>query len=414
MPAPFMRRVPCLAAVLVAAAAAQVLTAQPGPQTLALVGGRVIPAPDAAPIDDAVVLIGNGRIAAVGSRTRIAIPDGSRVIDCRGLVVVAGFHNSHVHFTEPQWNDAATQPAPALTARLQAMLTSHGFTTVVDTGSLLQNTVALRRRIDAGEVAGPRILTAGLPLYPPDGIPFYLKDGSVPPEVLKRLPQPSTARESQAAVAANIAGGADIIKLFSGSWVERGRVLPMPAPLAAAAAQEAHRHGRPVFSHASSPAGLDVAMSAGVDVIAHALDETAGLTPEHLTRMRQRKMALIPTLTLFAEARDAPAIFKEVGDFAALGGDLLFGTDVGFHQMYDPRLEFASLARAGLSWRQVLASLTTVPARRLEPDRTRGQVAQGLAGDVVVLGGDPALDPLAFTDVRVTVRTGRVIFQRGR
>ena len=128
------------------------------------------------------MLIGNGRIAAVGSRTRIAIPDGSRVIDCRGLVVVAGFHNSHVHFTEPQWNDAATQPAPALTARLQAMLTSHGFTTVVDTGSLLQNTVALRRRIDAGEVAGPRILTAGLPLYPPDGIPFYLKDGSVPPE----------------------------------------------------------------------------------------------------------------------------------------------------------------------------------------------------------------------------------------
>ena len=82
--------------------------------------------------------------------------------------------------------------------------------------------------------------------------------------------------------------------------------------------------------------------------------------------------------------------------------------------MFDPRLEFASLARAGLSWRQVLASLTTVPARRLKPDRTRGQVAQGLAGDVVVLGGDPALDPLAFTDVRVTVRTGRVIFQRGR
>ena len=117
---------------------------------------------------------------------------------------------------------------------------------------------------------------------------------------------------------------------------------------------------------------------------------------------------------MFAEDRDAPAIFKEVGDFAALGGDLLFGTDVGFHQMYDPRLEFASLARAGLSWRQVLASLTTVPARRLEPDRTRGQVAKGLAGDVVVLGGDPALDPLAFTDVRVTGRTGRVIFQRGR
>ena len=54
------------------------------------------------------------------------------------------------------------------------MLTRYGFTSVVDTGSLLSNTVAIRKRIASGEVAGPRILTAGFPLYPRDGIPYYV------------------------------------------------------------------------------------------------------------------------------------------------------------------------------------------------------------------------------------------------
>src|SRR5207248_11777826 len=112
-------------------------------------------------------------------------------------------------------------------AQLEAMLTRYGFTTVVDTGSLLANTVALRRRIESGDVPGPRILTAGSPLYPPDGIPFYLKDGSVPPELLKLLPQPATPADAVRVVAADVDGGADIIKLFTASWVARGRVLPM-------------------------------------------------------------------------------------------------------------------------------------------------------------------------------------------
>ena len=93
-----------------------------------------------------------------------------------------------------------------------------------------------------------------------------------------------------------------------------------------------------------------------------------------------------------------------------MGGDILFGTDVGYHQMYDTRLEYESLRKAGLNWRQILAALTTTAARRFDEGSQRGQLAEGMAGDVVVLGADPQKDIEAFANVHFTIRSGRVIY----
>jgi imidazolonepropionase-like amidohydrolase len=160
---------------------------------IVLAGARVYPAPDGVPIDDALVVLDGSRIAAVGPRKEAAAPQGATVLDCSGLVIVAGFYNAHVHFTDmSRWEAAATQPAASLTAQLSEMVTKYGYTTVVDTASDLANTGALRRRILAGDVAGPRILTAGFALYPPDGVPYYVRD-SEPADVVSRLPRPATA-----------------------------------------------------------------------------------------------------------------------------------------------------------------------------------------------------------------------------
>src|SRR5882724_3079240 len=72
-------------------------------QTLALVGGRVYTSPDSAPLLDAVVLASGGVISAIGSRSEIQLPNDARVIDCTGKTIVAGFWNSHVHFTQAVW-----------------------------------------------------------------------------------------------------------------------------------------------------------------------------------------------------------------------------------------------------------------------------------------------------------------------
>jgi imidazolonepropionase-like amidohydrolase len=252
-------------------------------------------------------------------------------------------------------------------------------------------------------------LTAGEAFYPPNGVPFYVRD-SLPTEIVEGLPQPATPADAAALVEAHVRDGADLTKLFTGSWAARGKVLPMPETVATAAAAATHRHGRLVFSHASSVAGLEVALAAGVDVLAHALDDTRGLTRQHLERMKAEDMALVPTLKLFGGDRWLFEIMDQVRDYARLGGTILFGTDVGYLTDYDPTAEYVLLASAGLSWREILASLTSSPAARLGEESRRGRIAPGMDADLVVLGGDPVVDVRAFADVRYTIRGGRVVY----
>ena len=377
--------------------------------TLALIGGTILPSPGDAPITRGVVVVRGGRIVAVGAAAT-AVPTEATRLDCEGLFVVAGFQNSHVHFTEGKWEDAARLPATQLSAQLEDMLLRWGATTVVDTGSVQPNTLALRARIESGEVRGPRIYTAGGPVFPHDGIPYYLRE-SLPPEVLTLLNTPQTGSEAASITARQIEAGADALKLFTGSWVERGKVLPMDPAIARAAADEAHVRGKLVFAHASSLAGLDSALAARVDVLAHALDDTRGWSESYAARMKALRMSMIPTLKLFGAQSSTRDIQGEVGMYARTGGQILFGTDVGFLTDYDTTDEFTLMAGAGLDWRAILASLTTAPAERFGETLRRGRIAPGLDGDLVVLGADPSADVTAFANVRYTIRGGEVVYK---
>lgn len=385
--------------------------AQPRPPaSLALVGCRVYASPEAAPLHGAVVMITAGRIAAVGPPDKVPVPDGTPTLHCDGFAVVAGFQNSHVHFTDQaRWANAASKPASRLLADLQAMLTGHGFTTVVDTASDLANTSALRRRIESGEVSGPRILTAGSALYPSDGVPYYARD-VLPPEIARTLPQPAGPDEAARIVRTQLSTGADLVKLFTGSWVQRGKVKPMELAVATAAVREADRLGKPVFAHASNVAGLEVAIRSGVDVLAHPIDDTRGLTQRHLEQLIAHRVGVVPTLALFRGDVD---VIDELRGFARLGGDILFGTDVGYLPDFDTADEFRLMAAAGLGWREILASLTTTPARRFGEAAVRGRVAVGMMADLVVLAATPnadVLEPESFARVRYAIRAGRVIY----
>ncbi|MGQ4660981.1 amidohydrolase family protein [Lysobacter sp. F6437] len=378
---------------------------------LVITGARVYPAPGSAPIDNAAVLVRNDRIVSVGPAAAIDAGADATVIDAEGGVVLAGFWNSHVHFTEPKWAGAAELPAPRLESQLREMLVRYGFTSVVDTGSDPRDTFPMRTRIESGEIAGPRIITAMSPLFPPDGVPYYLRD--LPPELLSRLSQPASPEEAAATVRANLAAGGDVVKVFTGAWVQQGRpAKPMPVGIASAAVAEAHRQDVLVFTHPSDVAGLEVALASGVDVLAHSVEDLDGFDHSHLQRMREQDMALVPTLKLFSVNPEPTldAILKEVGDYQQLGGSIWFGTDVGFIEDYDPALEFELLQRAGLSFDQILAALTTSPASRLPGGEGRGQVEAGMIADLVVLDGDPARDPKAWTRLRYVFRDGGKIY----
>src|SRR5439155_20110538 len=130
-------------------------------ETLVIKGGSVYASPDATPLSDAVVVATDGVISAVGKSGEIQVPQDARVIDCTGKTIVAGFWNSHVHFSEAVWRNVAGAPAAPLTQHMQDMLTRWGFTTVWDLGSNPDDTLPLRRRVVSGEVLGPSIRVAG-------------------------------------------------------------------------------------------------------------------------------------------------------------------------------------------------------------------------------------------------------------
>jgi imidazolonepropionase-like amidohydrolase len=189
--------------------------------------------------------------------------------------------------------------------------------------------------------------------------------------------------------------------------------------------EEAHRRGKPAFAHPSNLAGLNVAIESGVDILAHttAMDGggPAGWSPEMIARLRAGNMALIPTMTLFeveskkfggspeSLARTIQMITGEVRDYSTAGGQILFGTDVGYTDAYDTTEEY-HLMSAALDWRQILASLTTAPASRFGFAAHKGRIAPGMDADLVLLNGDPAQDPTAFARVRDTIRAGKVIW----
>ena len=145
-----------------------------------------------------------------------------------------------------------------------------------------------------------------------------------------------------------------------------------------------------------------------------------------LPRMRERGMALTPTLKLWpfelGRLGLPPAIVErvlatgqaQVKAFADLGGQILFGTDVGYMTDYDPTDEYVYLQGAGLTYAQILAALTTAPTERLGLAARRGRLASGLDADLAVVEGDPERDIRALARVRYTLRGGRVIFERER
>jgi len=381
-----------------------------GAQTVALTGGSVYASPEAAPLTDAVIIATNGVITAIGSRSEVQIPADASVIDCTGKTIVAGFWNSHVHFTEAPWRNAGTAPAATLEAHMQEMLTRWGFTSVWDLGSDPDDSLPLRRRVNSGEVPGPNILFAGN-MFPKGGHPVY-----IPREV--PLPEVATPEEAAKLSRDYLAMGLDGIKLFTGAFMGDKPVVNMDPAIAKAAVEVAHAQGKPVFAHPQNKTGVDTVIEAGVDVLAHTAPGPSGYTPEQLAHFKSQGIALVPTLSLFTTvvldpgvtARIVAAAVGQLKQFSDNGGVVLFGTDIGFIKLYDTSTEVDLMHRA-LGERQVLASLTTNPATYFKAAR-KGRVEKGFDPDLAVLDGDPIADVSNLAKVAYTIRAGQVIYRK--
>src|SRR5688572_18578878 len=288
MPRKFLSILALAAAVLVRPASAA---------DLAIVGATVHPAPDAEPIANATVVVRNGRILSVRSGDA-AIARGAQVIDAKGMHLVAGFWNSHVHLLSREVTNARSRDRAALERALTNLLTRWGFTTAFDIASVPGNTLVMRGRIRRGEVDGPLLLSVDAPFYPRDGTPIYVR--KLYAENRWPSAEVATPEEARARARRQLSAGADGVKLFTGAIVGGpAEVLPLDPSISRAVADEARKHGKPAFAHATNLRGLQIAIDAGVIILAHPTATEGPWTPEIVTRLRSRDIALTPTLALF-------------------------------------------------------------------------------------------------------------------
>ena len=383
---------------------------------LALTGATIFPSPTHDVVRDGIVLIDGTRIAAVCERAGSALPPNAQVVDCSGCTITAGFWNAHVHFFERKWSDAGAIPADELDSQHSDTFARFGFTSVFDIGSAWENTRTLRDRIASGEVQGPQIYSTGEALLPPNALP---EESVLRVMGVMNFPAPEISSAKDAAMQAQALNekGVDAIKVFASS----PRSVVLTQAVIETVVAEAQRAGKLVFVHPNTADDVMRALRAGVDVIAHTTPTSGPWNEALLMKAADQGAALTPTLMLWksflrhdrlsTQSAVVEVALGQLRAWADAGAAVLFGTDLGAVDS-DPKDEYLMMARSGMGFRDILASLTTTPTGRFSDSRQSGKVAPGFCADLVVLNADPSRNIAAFADVRCTIRGGKIIFRQ--
>jgi len=375
-------------------------------------------------VPDGAVVVEGELITEIGPRAAIlerAAP-GTPVIDLGGATILPGLIDCHVHLVF----DASADPVAGLTriedrSLLLAMagrarqLLDAGVTTARDLGDRNLLAVRLRDAIAAGQVPGPRVLSAGTPVTVTGGHCWFLGGEADGPEQIRTQ------------VRRNLRDGADLTKIMvTGGTMTAGGPPPWqvqftPGELSLAVT-ETVRFGRRVAAHVHGLAGISAALAAGVHTIEHCSFATADGRLEATARdrlIREIAEAGTPVCPTFSATLDAvqqrrgaevldPWLERVRRQYEA-GVSLIAGTDAGIQDAPFDRYAEGLLwySRAGLPAEAVLEMATTRAAAALGLSELTGRLAPGMSADLLAVAGDPRID------LRL-LRTPVLVLARGR
>jgi imidazolonepropionase-like amidohydrolase len=427
-----------------------------GTGTVAITGVTVIDVARGRRLPTQTVVLRGARLSAVGPAARVRVPAGARVVDGRGKFLIPGLWDMHVHFM-----NTGVSALPLLVA--------NGVTGVREMGGHLDSTRAWRRRMDAGELVGPRVRTAGPVLESPRYIARVRErdqraGGGLAALLLPYRVAPTDSAGAERAVDSLAQLGVDFIKFrntdtrgaYYGMLAAAKRrglaVTGHPPPPNVASLAEASDAGQRSVEHLmlppldDRPAAERAALYArfarngtwytptlSVSVLAQgladsavraALDDTLALTgsprryaaPSLVRWWRTQldeRAADTTTARRNAVLRRAYASgLADVRGMRRAGVPLLAGTDagaVGVYPGFSLLEELALLVRdAGLTPREALWAATGGPARYFGLEREAGTVAVGMLADLVLLDADPLADIRNTSRIRAVVAAGRL------
>ena len=394
----------------------------------AIVGGTVVDLEGKAPIENAVILIEEDRIAAIGEAGSVNIPDGAEQIDARGTWLIPGLMNMHVHLglvlpgkmKAELYNESEAALALRMAANARESLQA-GVTTIRLTGELAHADLALMRAINKGQADGPRIFSAG------EALTITAGHGSKKDQKTKY----DGPYELIKAARTQISAGAKWIKIaISGGIATDGgglaEALMTPEEIHAVI-DSAHRFDVKVTAHSGSPEATDIAVDAGLDCVEHGYF----LDRKTLKKMKEYGTWLVPTIVVsqpatqpFFERIGSPPWYLERRNSAGKshwralemaieeGVNIALGTDQMPAEPNDGTTATAREAQyyveAGMTPLQALRSATVETARLLEAEDEIGSLEQGKYADIVAVDRDPTEDIKALRNILLVMKGGKV------
>jgi len=365
--------------------------------------------------DGWAVLVHGDKIVSVGPAGSITAPAGAKVIELPGLTLMPGLIEAHSHillhpYSETPWNDQVARESLSLRV---ARATNHlrntlqaGFTTIRDLGTEGAGyaDVGLKQAVEQGIIPGPRMIVVTRAIvatgsYGPKG---YASEWTVPQGAEEADGIDSLTR----VVRDQIGHGADWIKIYADyRWGKSGAAPTFSLDEIKLVVETAKSANIPVAAHATTAEGMRRAAMAGVETIEHG----DGGTPEVFRLMKERNVALCPTLAI---ASGANIERKRTAFQAALaaGVTIASGSDVGVFAHGDNAREIETMVQFGMPLIDALRSATSVSARVLHMSDKIGAVKQGLLADVIAVEGDPTKDVGALRKVKFVMKGG-VVFK---
>ncbi|HKF57475.1 MAG TPA: amidohydrolase family protein [Blastocatellia bacterium] len=357
------------------------------------------------------------RIVVEGSKIVAIDPKAGPVdYDLRGLTVLPGWIDAHVHITWSFGKDGknagageTTQEAAYSAASNAWMTLMAGFTTVQSVGS--PTDVALRDSIARGLLPGPRILTAVEPLQ-------------------GRGERTGTPDEIRGFVRKQKEAGADVIKIFASQSIRQGGGMTLSQDQLNAACDEAKKQGLRTLVHAYKEA-VRAATIAGCTQIEHGtmatdddlklmaakgtyLDPQAGLVIENYLLNKEKYLGT-PGYTEegFAAMQKVLSLNHELVERASKipGLKMVFGTDAVAGSHGRNAEEFIDRVRDGkIDAMAAMVSANSMAAEAMGMGDRIGSIAPGLEADIIALDGDPLKEITAVRRV-VFVMKGGVVYK---
>jgi imidazolonepropionase-like amidohydrolase len=421
---PFATLILCLSILvcsITSGSSAQVAISAASPAAKGSTGTENPPAPKRIVIAASTVLDGKGRvlhntrIVIEGSKIAVIDPKAGPVdYDLRGLTVLPGWIDAHVHITWSFGKDgknagpAVTTQEAAYESAANAWVTlMAGFTTVQSVGS--PTDLPLRDAISTGKLPGPRILTAVEPL-----VGQGEKTGS-PDEIRAFIRKQKEA-------------GADLIKIFASQSIRLGGAMTLSQEQLNAACGEAKKQGLRTLVHAYKDA-VRAAAIAGCTEIEHgtmATDDDLKLLAEKGTYLDPQAGLVIENYLLNKEKFLGTPGYTEEG-FAAMervlslnhalvqralkipGLKVVFGTDALAGSHGHNAEEFIDRVRdGGMDPMTAMVSANSLGAEAMGLADQIGSITPGLQADIIALDGDPLKDITAVRRVTFVMKGGIV------